>query len=383
MASIRATTVVSRRTLSLCLSAFLVISAGTAAYAQGKAAGGAKDAERQVITVTGYGDPVDKSYRKMISGMDLFERNRAMAPAASLRFKVLPRRNDTNMKLIDLEVVGETFAIPVPLAQDNTFSLDRIRPAGDDDAAVQANRKTLTMTWRADIRTPGLPPHTRRLGDLRLECEVGFEAGLISNVGGIGGLFGIRRDHCNSLRPRYLFFAEKPVFGVTLTGGGRTKVLPAYMLYASALDHPISKRELAHCDCEVLLDRAYFLPLGDRSWPDDTLVEFEYMDDERITAKTLPTGNAKAFGAQGTIAVGKSTKTDVMATLGKSMFVPFESGFEVWAYRFKDPSQETPPARSKDPPKPPPRETELVVLFAPSGIATKTRMGLAAAVDGN
>jgi len=361
----------------------MVISVSAAAYAQ-RSAGGAKDAGVQTITVTGFGEPVDKSYRKMISGMDLFEKNRAMAPAASLRFKLLPRRKDTTMKLIDLEVVGETFAIPVPLAPDNTFTLERIRKAWDDDASVQANRKTLTMTWRADIRTPGLPPHTRRLGDLRLECEVGFEAGLVSNVPGIGGLFGIRRDHCNRLRPRYLFFAEKPLFGVTLTAGGRTEVLPAYMLYASALDHPMSQRELAHCDCEVLLDRAYFLPLGDRSWPDDTLVEFEYMDDERVTAKTIPTGNVKALNAQGTIVVGKSTKADVMATLGKSMVLPFDSGFEVWAYRFKDPSEETPQkARSKDPPQPPPRETELLILFAPSGIATKTRMGLAAAFDGN
>jgi hypothetical protein len=31
----------------------------------------------------------------------------------------------------------------------------------------------------------------------------------------------------------------------------------------------------------VLVDRTYFLPLGDPSWPDDTRVEFEYMDDGR------------------------------------------------------------------------------------------------------
>jgi hypothetical protein len=65
-----------------------------------------------VITVTGFGEPVDKSYRKMISGMDLFERNRTMAPAASLRFKLLPRRKDTTMKRIDLEVVGEDVRDP-------------------------------------------------------------------------------------------------------------------------------------------------------------------------------------------------------------------------------------------------------------------------------
>jgi hypothetical protein len=37
--------------------------------------------------------------------------------------------------------------------------------------------------------------------------------------------------------------------------------------------------DLRYCDCEVLLDRTYYAPLGDRSWPDDTLLVFEYMED--------------------------------------------------------------------------------------------------------
>jgi hypothetical protein len=28
------------------------------------------------------------------------------------------------------------------------------------------------------------------------------------------------------------------------------------------------------------MDRAYFMPLGDRSWPHDTLVYFEYMEND-------------------------------------------------------------------------------------------------------
>jgi hypothetical protein len=36
---------------------------------------------------------------------------------------------------------------------------------------------------------------------------------------------------------------------------------------------------LPFCDCQVLLDRTYYAPIWDRSWPDDTLVSFEYMDD--------------------------------------------------------------------------------------------------------
>jgi hypothetical protein len=43
------------------------------------------------VTVQAVRDPVDKSYRKMIAGMDLFERRHALAPQATLRFQLLPR----------------------------------------------------------------------------------------------------------------------------------------------------------------------------------------------------------------------------------------------------------------------------------------------------
>lgn len=50
------------------------------------------------------------------------------------------------------------------------------------------------------------------------------------------------------------------------------------MLYGGASRGPDWKSDLPYCDCEVLLDRTYFVPLGDPSWPDDARVEFEYMD---------------------------------------------------------------------------------------------------------
>ena len=35
---------------------------------------------------------------------------------------------------------------------------------------------------------------------------------------------------------------------------------------------------LPYCDCQVLLERSFYAPIWDRSWPDDTVVEFDYMD---------------------------------------------------------------------------------------------------------
>lgn len=232
------------------------------------------------VNVKSTRDPVDKSYRKMIQGMERFERERALAPAASLRFRLLPRTPDVNMEGITLRVAGDTVTLPVPVAPDNSFVLPRNAQALREDAAVLANRKTTSLTWRAAIHTPGLPPGTRRLGDLRLECRVGVEADLVSNssplLGWIADTLVGPEQACTSPNGNYLFFAERPIFSVRLRAGARVEELPFKMLYHGGEKTPA---DLPYCDCQVLLDRTYFAPLWDASWPDDTILEFEYMTD--------------------------------------------------------------------------------------------------------
>jgi hypothetical protein len=66
--------------------------------------------------------------------------------------------------------------------------------------------------------------------------------------------------------------------------------------------------------------------------------------------------------AHSSIVIGKSTKVDVMAALGQPTKIPFDSGFEVWVYRWPG-AQKT--HRSA---------TELVILFEPTGMVKKTRV---------
>lgn len=188
------------------------------------------------------------------------------------------------MNSIEIEVLGSTVDFSVPVALDHTFTLQRNKQAWEEDAQVTPNRKAQSMTWRTEIRTPGLPSNTRRLGDLRLECKVGMEAGLISNssnfVGRIAEALLYTPAYCDRKAPQYLFFSDRPLFSVALVFGTRKEILAIDKLYAAASDDPKLKDDLPFCDCEVLIDRTYVLPLEDRSWPDDTVVEFEYMDDE-------------------------------------------------------------------------------------------------------
>jgi hypothetical protein len=232
------------------------------------------------VTVAYVRDPVDKSYRKMIAGMARFDKERHYAPQASLRFRLLPRLPGARMDGITLRVAGDGVSLPLALAPDNSFVLPRSEQALREDAAVVANRKSTSMTWRAWVQTPGLPPNTRRLGDLRLECRVGMESGLISNASPIFGWLSDAltspEQVCGQADGNYLFFAERPLFNVRLRHGARSEDLPFAMLYAGGSQ---TRESLPFCDCQVLLERSYYAPLWDASWPDDTLVEFDDMQD--------------------------------------------------------------------------------------------------------
>lgn len=307
------------------------------------------------VTVTGLGNPVEKSYRSMLDGAVLFERMHSLAPNAPLRFKLLPRKAGTNMRDVELEVIGSSFSYPVEVADDQTFALKRDEKALREDAVVSPNRRQLSMTWRTEIRSPGVPEGMRRLGDLRLECLVGIEAGLVSNSNAftdmVSNLFRSPTSYCGRKDAKYLFFAQKPIFGVTLVAGARRESLAINRLYAEASDDPGLKADMPFCDCEVMLDRTYYLPLGDPSWPDDTLVQFDYMED-------APPGATLA--APPPIAPGR-TKDDVVAALGRANVITFDSGWEVWFYREQSTDRSARPLQ------------ERVVLFDPSGVVKNVR----------
>jgi hypothetical protein len=301
------------------------------------------------VTVAATRDPVDKSYRKMLAGMDIFERNHALAPQATLRFQLLPRLPTTQLDGITLRVAGDTVSLPVAVAADHTFTLDRNAKAQQEDAALIASRKTSTLTWRAQVRSPNVPDGMRRLGDLRLECMVGVEAGLLSNnaqvFAWLGELFTSPDRVCNSPEGNYLFFAERPVFAITLKNGNRSATLPLRALYAGGTQTPST---LPYCDCQVLLDRSYYAPIWDRSWSDDTLLAFDDMDGPPGPDDTA-------------IAADHNTTAQMRARLGPAHTINFDSGYQIWRYTY-------PPARNGGQP------AEFTILFGPDGVARKARL---------
>lgn len=62
------------------------------------------------------------------------------------------------------------------------------------------------------------------------------------------------------------------------------------------------------------------------------------------------------------IVSGTSSKATVSAALGTAIVIPFDSGYEVWVYRWPGADRT---ARAA---------TELVILFGPSGLVDKVRL---------
>jgi hypothetical protein len=237
------------------------------------------------------------------------------------------------------------------------------------------NRKADSLTWRTEIRTPGLPPNTRRLGDLRLECAVGVAAGLISG-GKPSRRFPTLEEPCGVLR-QYQFFSDRPLFGVTMIDGGRREILSIHDLYAEWF-RPLSEKRLSTLDCQVLLDRVYTLAVDDQHWSDDTLVEFEYMDDVSDRQNTAPAiaVSVAGSGAERNIVIGQSTKKDLLAAFGPAYVIRFDNGYEVWGYQKNDGIVMSAKATVE-------RmnqgmswlgNTEIVALLAPDGIVAKIRI---------
>lgn len=216
---------------------------------------GASDAA-ETVKVSSIKDPALQPYRRMQRGLDAWEDKRALAPNASLRFELLTL--DGKMAVTDglqLRVAGEKVDIPLPVDADASFVLPRSQEAWDEEADLVSNRKKDQLRWRPRVRTPGVPGNARRLGDLRLECEVQqavrkediplmYRAAAVA-AGGI----------CNLPMVGYVFRAPRRLASATVVSGERKAALA---LHENGV--------------------GYLAPLRDKGWDNEALVVYEFKE---------------------------------------------------------------------------------------------------------
>lgn len=170
-----------RRFIAACCAATLAQAAFAQTPDPGKAA-------VQSIEVKGVKSPARWPYRAFLEGLDAFDEHRALAPNGVLSFVLRPTAPlpDSVSVALDSEIgrqllprEGMRFAVPrierydrrdtelTVAVRDSQFAQDRSDKQGRWAGIVEIGNLPL-----ADVRSPGLPENTFRLGDLRLSCRV-------------------------------------------------------------------------------------------------------------------------------------------------------------------------------------------------------------------
>jgi hypothetical protein len=234
-----------RMTLALCA---LLVCTLPAAHA---------DEPVPAVQVKGIADPEMHSYRSVAAGLDAFDAHRALAPHATLRFRMrhaegAPANAGDGLKL-RLASDDGSFQENVPIDAAGLLTVARNQAAYDADATFILNQKNGLYTGHPEVRTAGLPDNVRRLGDLRLECRV---------------TIAIVKDQMP-------FLAKAAINTLLLTPDWCAKKefnlgVPAPRPGARAVLHTGERsRTLETHGWNVLV------PVGDPDWPDDALVQFD------------------------------------------------------------------------------------------------------------
>jgi hypothetical protein len=217
------------------------------------------------VHVTGIADPEMRSYRSVAAGLDAFDAHRALAPDATLRFRM--RHADGSAVTTDdglqLRLASDdgSFQQAVPIDATGLLTVQRSEAARDADATFILNRKNGQYTGHPEVRTAGLPDNVRRMGDLRLECRVTIaivkEQMPFLAKAAVNTLL-LTSDWCAKKDFNYGTVAPRPGARATLRAGDRSRTLDVHGWNA-------------------------LVPIGDPSWPDDALVQFDEDAPETVT----------------------------------------------------------------------------------------------------
>jgi hypothetical protein len=322
-----------RRVKSLLFAA--AVSANAMALAQ-------DEAPMQRVEVPGEFS-TEQSYRRMLRGVEKFDSLRAQAPNAVLRFRMHGVERDVKPQTLHLALQGETLKLPLVHDDDASFILPINETARSEDAALVANRRTGSVYWKPQVTTPGLPPDTRRLGDLRVQCHVTYASGLQHGLGLLSRLVG----QCGANVP-FFFLAEREIFAVSVQAPGRQR----HLFSVAMPDHAVTKHARQR-------NRFFHPPIEEEQWPDDALVTIHYVDSEGLP----PSDGGTAFDADvATLVPGRTRKDELQTLLARGKSRSMTQGREMWTVLERAPL----PGKEKVD-----SVAELALLFDADGVLRK------------
>ena len=215
----------------------------------------------QSIHINSIRNPELKSYRVMAAGLDAFDEYHALAPQArDVRFQLNAGTGAPAdaMQDLALRIAGNETSIALPLSANGSFVLPRSAQADSEDADLITNKKKGQYRWQASVHSDGVPANMRRLGDLRLQCQVTIAIAKKEIPFWVRTLVGTllrTTDWCSARELKMGTRSDVAIASATLLDGAQRIALPVNNG-----------------------GKTFLAPIGDTRYADDTLIELVYPD---------------------------------------------------------------------------------------------------------
>ncbi|MDO8039851.1 hypothetical protein [Janthinobacterium sp. SUN137] len=246
------------------IAGLLLCACGAAVHAQADVEQAVATAVEQAepdtaasVNVKGIRDPDWKPYSAMLKGVKRFEEKHGLAPGAELRFILEPRRADVDMHAIALRLESDEAGMAIPLGERNIFSLPVEQGALYEKAELTVNRKAGSVRWIPYVRSAATSDTLRRLGDLRLACEVHWAIdketlpfAMRTTMSALGG-------PCNfvSQKGTYSFSEPRRIAAATISFNGKSAPVP-------------------------FSGTSFTPPLREQDWGDDSVLALTFEDEK-------------------------------------------------------------------------------------------------------
>lgn len=236
-----------------CFTLAILLGASAPAAAQDS-----KPDSPEEIKVNAMRDPEVRKYEAIVAGLNAFDEYHGMAPKVPvLQFRVEPRGGAQKPELPAARLGGDDgFSLALAVDTDGMFTVPRSQAALDANSELVLNQKRRDYRVTPVVRSPGMPDHVRRLGDLRLECRV--QVAIVKEEIPLWVVLAANtllrtRDWC----------------GFTFEGKSGFTFKHTHTLRAAVL---VDGNRSALLETE---GKGFRVPLGDTRWSDDSLIELE------------------------------------------------------------------------------------------------------------
>lgn len=222
-------------------------------------------AQQGVVHINAISKPEMHAYRAIVAGLDKFDQLHAMAPKVPRLVFVARSRGNGGAPLTGAaptaRLSADGFSLPLPLDDTLHFTVPRNQQAWDSKAELVMSRKRREVMVWPDIRTPGLLENQRRLGDVRLECQV---------------LIAVAKEEAP-------FYIVAMVNTLILTTDWCSFMKDKDRTWSVAMPSKLASATLRDGERSMALrvsGRQFHVPIGDSSLSDDALIEVAYAPEE-------------------------------------------------------------------------------------------------------